>query len=118
MQERAMAVDWVMLVSWGPLTNSGDSQPNYWRVPFSGAPHILASAYLGAVSTGTLNDVAGVAIAAFKRFEFLDANGNIQEQEVAQPQSGLEVENCVSITVVLELTAAAAIGGWSFFFVS
>ena len=113
-----MAVDWVMLATWGPLSNSGQFQPNYWRIPFSGAPHIVASAYLSEVSTGALNNVAGVAVAAFKRFEFVDANGDVQEQEITEVSSFLEVDSCISITVALDLVAATAMGGWSFYWLS
>jgi len=47
-----MPVDWVQTWTWGPITNPGGFVPNYFRVPFSGAPHILGSAYLAEVSTG------------------------------------------------------------------
>ena len=110
-----MAVGFMMAASWGPITNGGDRQNNYWRIPFDGAPHIVASAYLAEVSTGELNNVAGVALASFKRFEFLDGDGNLQETEVTDVVAFVEVERCVSITVALDVIAATAMGGWSFY---
>jgi len=74
-----MPVDWVQTWTWGPITNPGGFVPNYFRVPFSGAPHILGSAYLAEVSTGATGGRAGVALASVKRFEFLDDTGNVQE---------------------------------------
>lgn len=47
-----MAVDFVQTWSWGPLTNSGSLQTNYFRIPLSGTPHIIGSAYLAEVSVG------------------------------------------------------------------
>ncbi len=110
-----MAVNWVQTTSWGPLTNAGALQNNYFRIPFQGTPHILASAYLNEVSIGELDGQAGVAVAAFKRFEFLDENGVVQETEVAAITSWIDVPNCVSITVALDIVAATACGGWVYY---
>jgi hypothetical protein len=105
----------MMAASWGPISNSGELQNNYSRIPFDGAPHIIGSAYLAEVSTGELSGTAGVALAAFKRFEFLDGNGVLQETEITDAASFVEVERCVSITVALDIRAATALGGWSFY---
>lgn len=102
--------------SWGPLENSGgDLQHNYFRIPFGGAPTVFATSYLAEVSIGSANGQAGVAVAAFKRFEFLDNNGNVQETEITSVASWLLVANCVSITIALDLQDATAMGGWTFY---
>ena len=111
-----MSVSFAILGSVGPITNLGPLQTNYFRIPFSGAPHIVASAYLSEVSTGGHNGQAGIAVATFKRFEFLDNNGVVQETELTSVSSILEVVRCVSITIALDLADATAMGGWSFFF--
>ena len=54
-------------------------------------------------------------MAAFKRFEFLDNNSNVQETEITSVASWLLVENCVSITIALDLQDATAMGGWTFY---
>ena len=113
-----MAIDFVMAARWGPITHSGPLQNKYWRIPFEGAPHIIATSYLAEVSIGGRDGQAGVALAAFKRFEFLDDRGGIQETELTKIVSFVEVERCVSITVALDLVDATACGGWTFFWVS
>ena len=115
-----MAVDYTQLASWGPISNPGPWQTNYWRIPFEGAPHIVASAYINYVSIATVTGTttAGAAIAAFKRYEFLNASGQVQLVEFSeQPELArafVDVERCVSITVALDLKGAFAVGGWSF----
>jgi hypothetical protein len=109
-----MPVDWVQTWTWGLITNPGSLQTNYFRIPFSGTPHIIGSAYLAELSPGE----QGVAVAAFKRFEFLDGNGLVQETEITSVASFIEVENCVSITIALDLIAATVLGGWTFYWVS
>jgi len=111
-----MAVDWVHTTTWGPITNPGDRQNFYARIPFQGLPHILASAYLSEVSIGEFNGVDGTAVAAFKRFEFMDDNGIVQEQEVTSITSWIDVPRCVSITIALDLGAAVACGGWTYYY--
>lgn len=102
--------------SWGPLESSGgDVQHNYFRIPFGGAPTVFATSYLAEVSIGAADGQAGVAVAAFKRFEFLDANGVVQETEIASVASWLLVASCVSITIALDLQDATALGGWTFY---
>jgi hypothetical protein len=102
--------------SWGPLDNSGgDVQHNYFRIPFGGAPNVFATSYLAEVSIGSANGQAGVAVAAFKRFEFLDPNGIVQETEITSVASWLFVASCVSITIALDLQDATAMGGWTFY---
>jgi len=113
-----MAVDWVQTWTWGPITNMGSLQTNYFRIPFSGTPHIIGSAYLAEVSIGEQGGTGGVAVAAFKRFEFLDSNGLVQESEITSVASFIEVESCVSITIALDLTIATGCGGWTFYWVS
>ncbi len=113
-----MAVNWVQTTTWGPITNPGELQNNYARIPFQGLPHILASAYLNEVSTAELNGEAGVAVAAFKRFEFMDESGIVQEQELASIVSWIEVPRCVSITIALDIVAATACGGWAYYYLS
>lgn len=78
----------IQAVSWGPWTNPGSMQRNYFRIPFDGAPHILATAYLDVVSIGDQDGSAGAAVAAFKRYEYLDANGQVQEQELDNTSGG------------------------------
>jgi hypothetical protein len=111
-----MTVAWTQLVSWGPISNPGSLQKHYFRFPFAGAPHIVASAYLDVVSIGAKDGVSGFAFATFKRFEFFDQNGLVQERELsdADPWAFVEVERCVSITIALNLEVAVACGGWSF----
>jgi hypothetical protein len=113
-----MAVDWTILASWGPFRNPDAWQTNYWRIPFAGTPHIVASAYINYVSIGVLNGIPGSALAAFKRFEFLDNDGLVQEVEITSDWAFVEVDRCVSITVALDLECAIACGGWSFHFLS
>jgi hypothetical protein len=113
-----VAVSWAQTWSWGPITNAGDLQTHYFRIPFAEAPHIVGSAYLSEVSTGGKNGVAGVAVAAFKRFEFLDEEGVVQETELTTISSFVEVDKCVSITIALDLVDATACGGWSFYWLS
>jgi hypothetical protein len=113
-----LPVDWVQTTTWGPLENDGEEQTNYARIPFGGLPHILASAYLNEVSTGELDNQAGVAVAAFKRFEFMDDNGIVQEQELTSITSWIDVPRCVSITIALDIRAATACGGWAYYYLS
>ena len=80
---------------------SSELQNNYARIPFQGLPHILAS--FNEVSTAELNGEAGVAVAAFKRFEFMDDSGIVQEQELTSITSWIEVPRCVSITIALDI---------------
>lgn len=102
--------------TWGPLENSGtDVQHNYFLIPFTGSPSVFANSYLAEVSLGASNGQVGVAVAAFKRFQFLDNNGVLQETEITSIASWLFVENCVSITIALDLQDAAAMGGWTFY---
>jgi hypothetical protein len=110
-----MAVDWVQATPWGPFSNNGVLQNNYYRIPFTGAPHIVATAYLDQVSLGTISGRGGTALATFKRYEFLDANGALQQVELTTNSSNLEVNSCVSITIAFDLEAAYATAGWSFF---
>ncbi len=113
-----MPVEFIQAWTWGPISNPGDFQTNYARIPFDGAPHIVGTSYLAAVSTGESGGAGGVATATFKRFEFLDDNGNLQETELTSVASIIEVNRCVSITIALDLTDAAACGGWSFYWMS
>ena len=113
-----MAVAWTQLASWGPFLNPGTRQNNYWRIPFGGAPHIVASAYINYVSIAANNPTAGWALAAFKRFEFMDDNGLVQETELTSVVSFVEIERCVSITVALDLEFAIAEAGWAFHYLA
>jgi hypothetical protein len=113
-----MSVDFVQAWTWGPITTSGGLQTNYFRIPFGGAPHIVGTSYLAEVSTGASGGTAGVAVASFKRFEFFDDNGIVQETEITSVASIIEVERCVSITIALDLTDATGCGGWSFYWLS
>jgi len=114
-----MAVDFVWPWSWGPLSNSGGFQPNYFRIPFENAPHIFGTAYLAELSTGSSDGTDGVAVATFKRFEFLDDNGIVQQSpDLTSVSSWIDVPRCVSITIALDLIDATALGGWSFYFLS
>jgi hypothetical protein len=113
-----MAVNWVQTTTWGPLSNPGDLQTHYAKVPFQGLPHILASAYLNEVSIGILNEQAGTAVAAFKRYEFMDDSGKVQEQELTSITSWIDVPRCVSITIALDIRAATACGGWAYYYLA
>jgi hypothetical protein len=113
-----MAVDFCQTWSWGPINNPGDLQNNYFRIPFGGAPHILGSAYLNEVSLGAKDGVTGVAAVAFKRFEFLDDAGLVQETEITAISSWIEVQRCVSITIAFDLVDAFACAGWTFYWLS
>ena len=87
-------------------------------MPFSGAPHILATAYLDQVSLGTYGGHGGTALAAFKRFEFLDDQGAVQQTELTTISSWIDVPRCVSITIAFDLEAAFATAGWTFYWIS
>jgi hypothetical protein len=113
-----MAVDWCQVWSWGPITNPGDRQNNYFRIPFADAPHIVGSAYLNEVSIGDRDGTAGVAVATFKRFEFLDDNGLVQVTDLTSVSAFIEVQRCVSITIAFDLIDATACAGWSFYWLS
>ncbi len=113
-----MAVDWVQTWTWGPITNSGDLQNHYFRIPFADTPNIVGSSYLAEVSTGAKDGTAGTAVAAFKRFEFLDASGLVQETEITSILSTIAVERCVSVTIAFDLVAATSCGGWTFYWLS
>jgi hypothetical protein len=89
-----------------------------FRIPFAGTPHIPASAYLNEVSIGLLNDVPGLALAGFKRFEFLDDNGLTQETEVSGIVSWIDVPRCVSITIAFDLRAATGCAGWTYYYLA
>jgi hypothetical protein len=113
-----MAVDGIQAWTFGPFTNEGELQTHYWRMPVAGLPHILATAYLNEVSIGQLNGTRGIASAAFKRFEFMDEKGLVQETELTDIVSAIDVQRCVSITIALDLRAATACGGWTFYYLS
>lgn len=114
-----MPVDFVQAWTWGPLTTSGGLQTHYFKVPFSGAPHIIGTAYLAEVSIGgQVNGTAGVAVACFKSFESLDQSGAVVDTPINSVSSWVEVENCVSITIALDITDATGMGGWSFYWLS
>ncbi|SPB14765.1 hypothetical protein NOV72_01997 [Caballeronia novacaledonica] len=113
-----MAVEFVQTFTWGPIVNASDLQTHYFRIPFPGLPHIVASAYLAEVSIGQKDGRVGTAVATFKRFEFLDGNGFMQETELEAVSSFLEVDRCVSVTIALDLDVATGMGGWSFYFLS
>ena len=113
-----MAIDRVEVGTWGPINNPGGLQNNYFRVPFDGAPHIVATAYLNELSTAELNGVAGIAVAAFKRFEFFDDAGVVQETELTTITSWIDVPQCVSITIAFDLRAAFANAGWTFYWIA
>jgi hypothetical protein len=118
-KERQMAVDAVQSFTWGPLDNSTvNQQSNFFRIPVSGTPNILATSYLAEVSIGDQGTTAGVAVASFKRFEFLDGNGLVQETELSSISSAIFVERCVSITVAFDLIDAIACAGWTFYWLS
>jgi hypothetical protein len=111
-----MAVGFVQAWTWGPLTTSGGLQNHFTKVPFSGAPHIVGTAYLAEVSIGgQVNGAAGVALATFSAYETLDAQGAVVEVSVTSATSIIEVVNCVSITIALDIIDATAMGGWSFY---
>jgi hypothetical protein len=101
--------------TWGPAANPGQLQTHYWRIPFAGAPHICATAYLGQVGIGQQGARLGTVVASFKRYEFLDDHGLVQETELSTFPSVLEVNRCVSITIALDLEIAAGTGGWTFY---
>lgn len=113
-----MAVDFVQAATWGPIVNPGGLQTHYFRIPFRGTPHLVATSYLAEVSIGLRDGRYGVAVATFKRFEFLDGEGFVRETELTAVSSILEVDRCVSITIALDLETATAMGGWSFYFLS
>jgi hypothetical protein len=113
-----VAVDWVQTTTWGPIVNSGELQTHYAQISFQGLPHILASAYLNEVSIGVLNNEAGTAVAAFKRFAFRDDHGDVKEQELTSITSWIDVPRCVSITIALDIRAATACGGWAYYYLS
>jgi hypothetical protein len=73
---------------------------------------------IGVHQIGGGSGTAGVAVASFKRFEFLDDNGIVQETELTSVSSFVEVQRCVSITIALDLVAATGCGGWSFYWLS
>ena len=90
------------------------------HIPYSAhvAPHIVATAYLNELSTAELNGVAGIAVAAFKRFEFFDDAGVVQETELTTITSWIDVPQCVSITIAFDLRAAFANAGWTFYWIA
>ena len=111
-----MPVEFVQAWTWGPLSTSGGLQTHYFKVPFSGAPHIVGTAYLAEVSIGgQVNGTAGVALASFSHYETLDAQGAVVEVPVTSATSIIEVYNCVSITIALDIIDATGMGGWSFY---
>ena len=78
-----MAVGFVMAASWGPLAaDPGAVQNNYWRIPFDDSPHIVATAYLSELSIGAHDGRTGIAVATFKRFEYLDDAGQTSLDEL------------------------------------
>jgi hypothetical protein len=108
-----------MAANWGLFTNTGGQEPHVWRIPFAGAPHILATSYLGEFSQGEQNGVGGAGVVAFRRYEFLDFNGLVQEVDLSpDPVTFIEVPSCVSITVEINLEDATVLGGWSFYWLS
>jgi hypothetical protein len=108
-----------MAANWGLFTNTGGDDPHRWRFPFAGAPHILGTSYLGEFSQGAQNGVGGAGVVTFKRYEFLDSGGLVQEVELStEPVTFLEVTSCVSITVEINLNDATVLGGWSFYWLT
>jgi hypothetical protein len=114
-----MATDLYGTVSWGPFQNSGALQVHHFKMPFSGAPHVFATAYLSEVSTGGVVDGnAGVAMVCFLSWEYLDNDGHKHTQHATGVPNAIEVEKCVSITIDLEVVEATAVGGWTFYVLS
>jgi hypothetical protein len=115
-----MVIHFLVLATWGPLSNSANSiQRNYWRIPFAGTPNLYATSYLSEFSGGLDENtgVTGVAVATFKRYEYLDASGIVQEVDLPAVSSYLTVNNCVSITLALDLTRATGMLGATFYFI-
>jgi hypothetical protein len=113
-----MSVIHIQPASWGPLTNAGDLQTNYFRVPFAGTPNITATSYLSEVSIGIRSGRMGTVVASFKRYEYLDDNGYVQVVELPLVKSFLEVKRCISITIALNIDIATGMGGWSFYYMN
>lgn len=109
-----MSTHLLAMTTWGPIANPGERQNHYYRIPFAGAPTILASSYLAEVSVGLKDGVMGIAVATFKRFEYLDDGGLVQEKDLDTVLSCIKVERCISITIALDLIDATALGGWTF----
>jgi hypothetical protein len=113
-----MPVDFYAAVSWGPFTNAGPEQKHHALIPFSGAPHVMGTAYLAEVSRGELDYTAGVALACFASYAYQDPDGRVLTHDISPVASNIEVENCVSITIALDVVAATAMGGWTFYLVT
>ena len=110
--------DWVSVGFWDRYNDSDTEQKNYWRVPYDGAPNIVATAYLSAFSGGIDldNSVTGLALASFKRYEYLDESGEVQEVEITTPTNWLQIERVVSITLALDVTKSWAELGFTVHF--
>ena len=114
-----MATEFFQAWTWGPFQNSGALQVHHFKVPFSGNPHVIGTSYLAEVSVGgMINGTAGVALACFSSFEFRNSDGAVKSQDISTVGNFVEVENCVSITIDLEVVDATALGGWTFYIVS
>jgi hypothetical protein len=111
--------EWVSVGFWDRYNDSDTEQKNYWRVPYAGTPNIIATTCLSAFSGGIDLDanVTGLALASFKRYEYLDENGAVQEVEVTRPTNWLQIDRVVSITFALDVTRAWAELGFTVHFV-
>src|ERR1700761_7474231 len=83
--------DWVSVGFMDRYNDSDTEQRNYWRVPYDGAPNIVATTCLSAYSGGIDldNSVTGLALASFKRYEYFDESGTVQEVEITTPTNWL-----------------------------
>jgi hypothetical protein len=111
-----MAIDFYQAWTWGPFQNPGPLRCHHFTVPFQGLPHVIGTSYLAGVSSGELNYTAGAALACSANYTW--QNGDVLAVDVENVASFIEVQDCVSITIAVDVVAATATGGWTFYVVT
>jgi hypothetical protein len=90
-------------------------QRHHFTVPFQGLPHGIGTSCLAEVCSGELNYTAGVALACFANYAWQNSDGDVLVVDVENVASFIEVQDCVSITIAVDVVAATAMGGWIFY---
>jgi hypothetical protein len=57
----------------------------------------------------------GVALACFANYAWQNSDGDVLVVDAENVASFIEVQDCISITIAVDVVAATAMGGWIFY---